>query len=102
MSPHRLRAKRTDSLACSCTCSGVIRSFFSMCSAEVAMKVWMRARAAGFSASAALELARDAHLLVLGHGRARRLLAVAQRGVEDDQLVCHADSLLFVASPARC
>ena len=39
-----------------------------------------------------LQLARDAQLLVLGHGRAGRLLAVAQRGVEDDQLVCHVDS----------
>ena len=32
------------SFACSNTCSGVMRSFFSMCSGEVAMKVWMRAR----------------------------------------------------------
>jgi len=35
----QVRAKRTACLACSCTCSGVMRSFFSMCSGEVAMKV---------------------------------------------------------------
>jgi hypothetical protein len=34
-----------------------------------------------------LECLGDAHLLVPGHGRAGRLLAVAQRGVEDDQMV---------------
>jgi hypothetical protein len=102
----------------------------------VAMKVWMRALLAPFSASAAramsrslaraseqmvesliasamalhrlevavgagreagldhihpqaLELARDAQLLVAGHRGARRLLAVAQGGVEDDELVGH-------------
>ncbi len=59
MSPHRLRANRTDSFACSSTCSGDIRSFFSMCSADVAMKVWMRARAAPLSASAAREMSRS-------------------------------------------
>jgi hypothetical protein len=48
-----LRAKRTDCLACSNTSSGVMRSFFSMCSALVAMKVWMRERFAPASASAA-------------------------------------------------
>jgi hypothetical protein len=47
------RAKRTDSLACSSTCSGIMRNFFCMCSGEVAMKVWMRLRAAGVSTSAA-------------------------------------------------
>jgi hypothetical protein len=56
------RAKRTASLACSCTCSGLIRSFFSMCSGEVAMKVWMRRFSQPASASAArlmsLSLAR--------------------------------------------
>ena len=36
-----------------------------------------------------LELAGDAQLLVTGHRRARALLAVAQGGVEDDQLVFH-------------
>ena len=46
-----LRAKRTASFACSSTCSGVMRSFFSMCSALVAMKVWMRQAFAPFSAS---------------------------------------------------
>ena len=35
----------------------------------------------------ALELAGDAHLLVLGHRGAGRLLAVAQGGVENDQAV---------------
>jgi hypothetical protein len=59
MSPHRLRAKRTACLACSNTWSGVMRSFFSMCSGDVAMKVWMRARAAPFSASAAREMSRS-------------------------------------------
>lgn len=34
-----LRAKRTARRACSNTWSGVIRSFFSMCSGEVAMNV---------------------------------------------------------------
>ena len=36
-----------------------MRSFFSMCSGLVAMKVWMRARAAPFSASAAREMSRS-------------------------------------------
>jgi hypothetical protein len=34
-----------------------------------------------------LQLARDAQLLVLGHRGAGRLLAVAQGGVENDELV---------------
>jgi 2-isopropylmalate synthase len=38
-SPTKLRANRTDCLACSNTWSGVMRSFFSMCSGDVAMKV---------------------------------------------------------------
>ena len=42
----------------------------------------------------ALQLARDAQLFVLGHRRAGRLLAVAQGGVEDDQLVAHGLCLL--------
>jgi hypothetical protein len=37
----------------------------------------------------ALELARDAQLLVACHRGTRRLLAVAQGGVEDDEFVCH-------------
>src|SRR5438105_14591353 len=36
-----------------------MRSFFSMCSALVAMKVWMRELAAPFSASAAREMSRS-------------------------------------------
>ena len=36
-----------------------------------------------------LQLPRDAQLLVLGHGGAGRLLAIAQGGVEDDELVSH-------------
>ena len=44
----------------------------------------------------ALELAGDAQLLVLGHGGAGRLLAVAQGGVENDQFVCHVVSFLLV------
>ncbi len=56
------RAKRTDRRACSSTCSGLMRSFFSMCSGEVAMKVWMRRFSQPASASAArlmsLSLAR--------------------------------------------
>jgi hypothetical protein len=59
MSAIRLRAKRTDWRACSSTCSGVMRSFFSMCSALVAMKVWMRARLASFRASAARAMSRS-------------------------------------------
>jgi hypothetical protein len=50
-----------------------------------------------------LELARDAQLLILGHGRAGRLLAVTQRRVEDDQLVSHGGSpwwRLVVSRPA--
>jgi hypothetical protein len=35
----------------------------------------------------ALELARNADLFILGHRRARRLLAIAQGGVKDDQAV---------------
>jgi len=42
-------AKRTASLAASSTCSGVMRSFFSMCSALVAMKTWTRQALAPFS-----------------------------------------------------
>jgi len=37
----------------------------------------------------ALELARDAQLFLAGHGSAGRLLAIAQGGVENDELVCH-------------
>src|SRR5574343_986563 len=59
MSPTRLRAKRTDCLACSSTCSGVMRSFFSICSGLVAMKVWMRARLAPLRASAARAMSRS-------------------------------------------
>src|SRR5205823_9515814 len=40
----------------------------------------------------ALELLRDAHLLFVGHRRAGALLAVAQRGVENDQMIGHAAS----------
>jgi len=131
MSLTKLRAKRTDCLACSNTCSGVIRSFFSMCSAEVAINVCMRALAAPLSASAAramsrslardsehtveslmvlaisatasksplelaanpasitstlqtLKLASNAQLFVAGHGGTRRLLAITQRGIENN------------------
>ena len=38
----------------------------------------------------ALQGLGDAHLLVAGHGRARALFAVAQRGVENDQFVIHS------------
>src|SRR5438067_873632 len=41
-SGHAFFAKRTASFAASRTCSGVMRSFFSMCSGLVAMKVWTR------------------------------------------------------------
>jgi hypothetical protein len=37
----------------------------------------------------ALKLARDAQFLVAGHGGPRRLLAVAQGGVENDEFVSH-------------
>jgi hypothetical protein len=37
----------------------------------------------------ALKLARDAQLLVAGHRGPRRLFAVAQGGVENDELVSH-------------
>jgi len=37
----------------------------------------------------ALELARDADLLLPGHGRARTLLAVAERGIKYEQSVRH-------------
>jgi hypothetical protein len=36
-----------------------MRNFFSMCSALVAIKVWMRERAAPFNASAAREMSRS-------------------------------------------
>ena len=50
-----------------------------------------------------LELARDAQLLVLGHRGAGRLLAVAQGGVEDDQLVGRSWLSPWVESKtARC
>ena len=54
-----LRAKRTASFACSSTCSGARRSFFSMCSGLVAMKVWMRQDFAPFSASTPREMSRS-------------------------------------------
>jgi hypothetical protein len=41
------------------------------------------------SSAASLELASDAQLLVFGHRGARGLLAVAQSGVKNDQLVAH-------------
>ncbi len=47
------RARLTARTAASTTWSGVMRSFFSMCSGEVAMKVWMRGATAGLMASAA-------------------------------------------------
>jgi len=83
------RAKRTASLACSCTCSGLIRSFFSMCSGEVAMKVWMRRFSQPASASAArpmsLSLARASEqtvesLTALAIARNRLEVAVAGGG----------------------
>ena len=65
MSSVNLRANR----ACSNTWSGVMRSFFSMCNGEVAMKVWIRKRFADFSASAArwmsLSLERASEQIVL-------------------------------------
>ena len=78
---------------------------------EVAMKVWMRGRTAladglcngrhGLEVTRArdgetglddidvqsFELARYPQFFVLGHGRAGALLAIAQRGVENDQPV---------------
>ncbi len=47
------RARFTARTAAVTTSSGVMRSFFSMCSGEVAMKVWMRGATAGRSASPA-------------------------------------------------
>jgi hypothetical protein len=41
----------------------------------------------------ALELASDAQLFLAGHGGAGRLLAIAQGGVENDQLVGHGGLL---------
>ena len=52
------RANFTALTALSSTCSGDMRSFFSMWIGEVAMKVWMRDRTAGFSASAARSMSR--------------------------------------------
>ena len=37
----------------------------------------------------ALQLTRNAQFFILGHGSPGRLLAVAQGGVENDQLVSH-------------
>ena len=48
-----LRACVTLSMTASCTSSGSIWSLYFMCSGLVAMKVWMRRRSAGASASAA-------------------------------------------------
>src|SRR5688500_3290325 len=50
-SGQALFASRTESFACSSTCSGLMRSFFSMCSALVAMNVCTRQDLAPFSAS---------------------------------------------------
>ena len=59
MLSRRLRAKRVESFACSNTSSGVMRSFFSMCSGLVAMKRWMRALPLSLSASAARAMSRS-------------------------------------------
>jgi len=42
-----------------------------------------------------LELARNAQFLVAGHGCTRRLLAIAQGGIENDQFVGHVSLLWF-------
>src|SRR5436190_15364387 len=59
MSPLRLRANRTESLACSKTCSRVMRSFFSMCRSLVARKMWIRVDSPPFNASAARVMSRS-------------------------------------------
>src|SRR6478735_4200042 len=51
MSGQWFLAKRMESFACSYTCSGVMRSFFSMCNALVARKTCRRQAFASFSAS---------------------------------------------------
>jgi hypothetical protein len=125
-----------------------MRSFFSMWSSLVAMKVWMRARGAFFRASAAREMSRsfarqgtngglldvvgngldrfkvaiaggskarfdhvhaqalelpgDAQLFVARHGGSRRLFAIAQGGVEDDELVGHGRLLGDVKMNGGC
>ena len=53
------RARRTAAAACSSTCSSRMRSFRRMWIGEVAMKVWMRGRAAPASASAARSMSRS-------------------------------------------
>ena len=59
MSSVKRRAQRMAAMACSSTCSGSMRSFIFMCRGEVAMKVWMRLRGAGASASAARSMSRS-------------------------------------------
>ena len=53
------RAQRIAWMACSSTWPGSIRSFIFMCNGDVAMKVWMRLRAAFSSASAARAMSRS-------------------------------------------
>ena len=59
-SSTRLRAWPTLATTASCTSSGVIRSLCFMCSGLVAMKVWMRGRAAGRTASPARSMSARA------------------------------------------
>src|SRR5574341_1377005 len=85
------RAHLTARTACSITCEGSIRSFFSMWMGEVAIKVCTRGlfalRTASPQRRMSDSLARDAQLLLLGHRGARALLAVAHRRVENDELL---------------
>jgi len=46
----------------------------------------------------ALQLAGNAQLLVAGHGRAGRLLAIAQGGVKNDEFVSHGYSRISTAA----
>ena len=48
------------------------------------------------------ELARDDELLRAGHGGPRGLLPVAERGVEDANVVGVVDSVRYVLRPPRC
>ncbi len=55
-----LRASATLDVTSSSTCAGSMRSFTRMCSGLVETKVWMRRRAAGFTASAARRMSAGA------------------------------------------
>src|SRR5438067_2032452 len=94
----QLRARATEAATASSTADGSICSLCFICTGLVEMKVWIRHRfevAVRGNGEARLddvdthfvEKCGDFDLLFVGHGRAGRLLAIAQCGVEDQYTV---------------